>query len=232
MPYQAIVGHFSTINYISCYMAGIIVGYCLLKGKRPAHEVTCYPIFFHPHLSSMKLDACSLVILLPSSYLFPTFLQYILFNFPPTLILLVLFYSRQRSWIVGWITIVSFFALINLTSPSHLHSLFSLFSDEETSKRSSSSSLNSPFSLSIEQIVLFTLKKLSTLSLVSWSCFALANSRAPFLDPIFSPKFFTPLSRMAFSIYSSQFAVIVFDSLVRRSASTVTIYEAVCRKLK
>lgn len=138
------------------------------------------------------------------------------------------FDSLQRSWIAGWITIVSFFALINMTSPSHLHSLFSLFSDEVTSKRSPSSSLDSPFSLTIEEIVLFTLKKLSTLSLVSWSCFALANSRAPFLDPILSPKFFTPLSRMAFSIYSSQFAIILFDSLVRRSAATATIYEAVC----
>lgn len=233
MPYQGIVGHFSTVNYISCYLAGIIVGYCLLKGKRLANEVTCYPPFPFALSSSFlmdkregrkeaKLDACSLD---PTSLCFIMLLS----TFSLTSYSLFSSYPQQRSWIVGWITIVSFFTLINLTSPSHLYSLFSLFSDEVTSKRYSSSSLDySPFSLSTEEIVLFTLKKLSTLSLVSWSCFALANSRAPFLDLFLSPKFFTPLSRMAFSIYSSQFAVIAFDSLVRRTASSVTIYEAVC----
>lgn len=39
MPYQALGGHFSSLSYISSYFAGILVGYCLLKGKRPANEV-------------------------------------------------------------------------------------------------------------------------------------------------------------------------------------------------
>lgn len=108
----------------------------------------------------------------------------------------------QRVWTFGWLLVT----LVNISTVLASH--YVNFEGHD-----------------IWRVVFKQWYRLTGIAFYSWTCYYLANNRSSILQNIFSRRLYVPLSRMAFSIYTSQFLAIVLDmSLSQRELRPLSFY--------